>query len=71
MISISITGLLELFKDYYVLIQYECNVFVIRQNLKQSKFVVNCNYRHCIMFEVKGDYVFNLIRLDISYQIIG
>ena len=23
------------------------------------------------MFEVKGDYVLNLIRLDISYQIIG
>lgn len=40
MISISITGLLELFKDYYVLIQYECNVFVIRRNLKKSKFVL-------------------------------
>ena len=40
MISISISGLLELFKDYYVLIQYECNVFVIRRNLKKSKFVL-------------------------------
>lgn len=32
---------------------------------------MNCNYCRCIMFEVKGDYVLNLIRLDISYQIIG